>query len=255
MIAELMNMNDEPRDAILTLTYEYIPSVPSGFDKVKSYWLDIGGCRSSEFPAESNAIFQYSSPPWKSHSAGRITFIASHLHDGGTHIEVKKNCKVICDAKAVYGLCDSGVDSISTNANMMHISSISECTDLGSVQPGDEWSITAYYDTSKHSPMTNMDGSLEPVMGISLIFVAEQAIGAPEPAPHHDHPHHHHRVRNIVLGFSILAGAIVLLTIWARRNGRPIEKVFLRWKQDKPVKGADVNEGLPLFSEEYHDQE
>ena len=36
MAAELMNMAMEPRDAILTMSYEYIPTVPKHFSKVKS---------------------------------------------------------------------------------------------------------------------------------------------------------------------------------------------------------------------------
>jgi hypothetical protein len=47
-----MNMVDYSRDAVLTMTWEYIPSVPAGFDKVKPLWLDIGGCGSSDLPAK-----------------------------------------------------------------------------------------------------------------------------------------------------------------------------------------------------------
>src|ERR1700761_5707882 len=99
MVAELMNMAMEPREAILTMTYEYIPTVPNDFNKVKSYWLDIGGCGSSSFPAFEKASFEYHSPGWKSKVTGRILLIISHIHDGGINNEIRKNGEVICDSK------------------------------------------------------------------------------------------------------------------------------------------------------------
>ena len=85
-------MVDYSRDAVLTVTWEYIPSVPAGFDKVKPLWLDIGGCGSSDVPAKPNQAFQYTDPnPWTSNFTGRITTMGGHLHDGGTHLTVKKN--------------------------------------------------------------------------------------------------------------------------------------------------------------------
>ena len=47
------------------------------------------------------------------------------LHDGGTHTEIRKNGKVICDSRALYGMCSD---------QKIHISHISECTRLGAVR-------------------------------------------------------------------------------------------------------------------------
>jgi hypothetical protein len=101
MITELMNMAMEPREAFLTMTYEYIPTVPKDISKVKSYWLDIGGCGSSSFPALEKGTFEYSSPGWTSSTTGGITLAISHLHDGGTNTGILKNGKVICDSDLV----------------------------------------------------------------------------------------------------------------------------------------------------------
>ena len=119
----------------------------------------------------------------------------SHLHDGGTHLAVRKNGKVVCDAKADYG---------------EHIESITRCSDLGATVPGDEWSLVAYYDTSLHEPMTNMDGSLEPVMGISLVFIAEESeVDAPA-----------HRRVGVVVGIVVSVVAIVVgVSCWSWRQG------------------------------------
>jgi hypothetical protein len=201
-----MNMVDDPRDAVLTMTWEYIPSVPSGFDKVKPLWLDIGGCNgSSDQPAKANQAFQYTDPtPWKSNFTGRITWMGGHLHDGGVHLTVNKNNKLLCDCIATYGQNPAYVDggstttmassmagmSMGTSTSMpqststgmagmnmgsdtVHISSISSCSNAGTIAIGDTLSVTAYYNSSKYSLMTNTDGSLAPIMGISIVYVAD----------------------------------------------------------------------------------
>ena len=221
MGAELMNMHDTPRDAILTMTYEFIPGgIPKGFAKVRSMWLDIGGCKSSEFPAEKEAVFQYESPAYtvNANSTGKVLSVVrtpcmsaglrctngsnqgSHLHDGGTHLAVRKNGKVVCDAQADYR---------SNDESDPHIESIARCTDLGSTVQGDEWSLVAYYDTSLHAPMTNMDGSLEPVMGISLVFIAEDVDGPTQK-----------RSIGAVVGIVVVVIAIVVgVSGWSWRQG------------------------------------
>jgi hypothetical protein len=59
------------------------------------------------------------------------------------------------------------------NMTVEHISSLSTCYNVGSFKAGDEWSLTAYYNTSEYMPMQNTDGSLEPIMGISLVYFVE----------------------------------------------------------------------------------
>ncbi len=246
-----MNMVEYSREAVLTMTWEYIPSVPSGFDKLKPLWLDIGGCGSSEVAAKTNPVFQYTdTAPWTSNFTGRITTMAGHLHDGGTHLTITKNNAVLCDCVAAYGQSAAYVDggsasmsssmsgmsmqpraatsmagmsmgvsmstssmmdisessvpkttktassmvgmsmgtstsmhkSTSTSTSMagmnmgsdtVHISSISTCNNLGTVGVGDVFSVTAYYNATEHPLMTNTDGSLAPIMGIALVYVAD----------------------------------------------------------------------------------
>ncbi|KAK0672081.1 hypothetical protein QBC41DRAFT_383457 [Cercophora samala] len=54
----------------------------------------------------------------------------------------------------------------------VHISSISTCALPGRIEKGDEWTVKANYDFSKHAPMVH-GGALAPVMGISLMYVVE----------------------------------------------------------------------------------
>lgn len=115
-----MNMVDDSRDAVLTVTWEYIPSVPAGFDKVKPLWLDIGGCGSSDLPPKANQAFQYTDPaPWTSDFTGRITFMGGHLHDGGTHLTINKNNDTMCDCVAAYGQDPAYVDGGSMSMSAM----------------------------------------------------------------------------------------------------------------------------------------
>ena len=236
-------MVEYSRDAVLTMTWEYIPSVPSGFDIVKPLWLDIGGCGSSDQPAKANQTFQYTDPaPWTSNFTGRITWMGGHLHDGGTHLTITKNSTVMCDCIAAYGQNPAYVDggsmsmsssmsgmsmrpraatsmsgmsmsssmdmsgssmsmsatkssgmasmSMGTSTSMpmststgmagmnmgtdtIHISSISSCSNMSTIGIGDTLSVAAYYNSSEYSLMTNSDGSLAPIMGIAIVYVAD----------------------------------------------------------------------------------
>jgi hypothetical protein len=212
-----MNMVDQSREAVLTVTWEYIPSVPAGFDKVKPLWLDIGGCSGSDVPPKATEVFQYTDPaPWTSNFTGRITFMGGHLHDGGTHLTINKNNTTMCDCVAAYGQNPAYVDGgsmsmgmsmsamsmrpratmsmpdmsmesgtsmpMSTSTSMagmnmgadtIHISSISTCSNMGTIGIGDTLSITAYYNSSEHALMTNTNGTLAPIMGIAIVYVAD----------------------------------------------------------------------------------
>ena len=54
----------------------------------------------------------------------------------------------------------------------MHISSLSECS-TGQINLGDKLTVTAFYNTTEYMPMTNTDGSLAPIMGIALLYLAQ----------------------------------------------------------------------------------
>jgi hypothetical protein len=183
-----MNMVDTPRDAYLTMTFEYIPGMPAGFSKVQSLWFDIGGCRTSSLPAKPDTHFDYTSPSWTSDISGRVTFVAGHLHDGGTRLEVVRNERLVCDAVAEYGHEMMKGEKMprrhehehehehegmpGMNMSSTHISRMSTCENAGKIEKGDQWTVTAHYNTAMHEPMTNGDGSLEPIMGIALVYVA-----------------------------------------------------------------------------------
>ena len=170
-----MNMGDEEAETFLTITYEYISFPDESFAHLKLLWLDVGGCGNSDMPAFANKSFHYTSSPWIAPTEGRVVGIGGHLHDGGTHLDVMRNGKKVCKCSASYS-GDPGHEigaETDMKMNMEHVSSISFCSNKGVMQPGDEWTVTAHYNTSEHMPMENTDGSLEPVMGISLVYYVE----------------------------------------------------------------------------------
>lgn len=181
MLVELMNEIEEPRPVVVTITYEYIPNPPQSFSRVTPVWLDIGNCTDSDMPAFNDTTFQYSmNPPWKANFAGRVTFTGGHLHDGGTHLTILQNNNTICDSVASYGLTPGYIEpagsmnmsGMNMGMSMMDISNMSSCENTGVVNVGDEFSVTAYYNTSEYAPMLNSDGTLAPIMGIALIYIA-----------------------------------------------------------------------------------
>lgn len=158
---ELMNMMEDAAEVLFSMVWEYIPSIPAHFEQALPVWLDVTGCGGSEVPAKPHEVFTYSSPPVKSDFNGNAVLIAGHVHDGGTHIDVVRNDLVICQTQASYR----------DDTSSAHIDTIDTCINAGRISKGDEWSITAHYDTTLHAPMASNEGSLEPVMGIALAYV------------------------------------------------------------------------------------
>ena len=197
MGGELMNMRRQSQQVLLSVVFEFVPELRRGFREVRSYWLDVGGCVGSSVPAREDAVWDLKSPAVRAEGAGKVVFVASHLHDGGVKTEVSRNGEVVCESIAGYkkvGEAD-------------HIDRLSTCADVGETGKGDEWSVKSYYDTKLHAPMRNMDGSLEPVMGISLVYVAAGK------------EHGHEKVK-VFLGMGILVLSAALGVVWARMNGR-----------------------------------
>jgi hypothetical protein len=65
---------------------------------------------------------------------------------------------------------------------MMHISSISACENVGVLCVGNDLEITAHYDTRKYMPMMNADGTLVLVME-SRLFCHDWMSGLPTSYP------------------------------------------------------------------------
>lgn len=172
---ELMNMIYEEQIVILSVVWEYVLAPYTDYAIATPYWLNIGGFGSSDRPAANNSRFTYSSPTLVPDFYGRIVFIGSHLHDGGTLVEVFKNGEVLCGVKPEYS------QSKGESADgALHIITMPVCFDGGRVEPGDEFNLTAHFNTFENAPMVNNDGSLEPIMGVAVAYVVKE--DGPPPA-------------------------------------------------------------------------
>jgi hypothetical protein len=179
-----MNETLDPRPAVVTMTYEYIPGMPANFTTVYPVWLDIAPCDAGSLePAYANTTFNYTGIPWTSPIEGEILLTGGHIHDGGVNIEIFQNEKMICNSSTLYGMTPGYVESISSmpmsmtmNMSMgidnVHISNMSTCSDVGTLHQGDNLTVQAFYNTNLHAPMMGANGTLEPIMGIALVYVA-----------------------------------------------------------------------------------
>jgi hypothetical protein len=236
MVIDIMNMDVILQEVVFSVTWEYIPSPPNKFEKLALYWLDIGGCGSSYKPGQSLSDFHYSSPTKKSRTTGRVAAIAGHLHDGGTHLEVKKNGKIVCDSEDYY--------------RGRHISNISGCQNVDTTSPGDKWSITAYYNTAKHQPMASHEGHLEPLMGIASAYVVETET--------HYVPHKHHYYRWLKITAALLVVSLVYIFIAVQTRSKFVWDLvparFRKTTSDREVKSNATNPTLPLLAPQYSDE-
>jgi hypothetical protein len=179
---ELMNENPQNRSAVLTVDYEFIPAnpFPPSFQNLTSAWLDVGGCRNSDVPVVNNSTFTINTPTsWTvpnnlfPHGSGQTIFTEGHLHDGGTHVEILRNDETICTSSATYGGTSGFVDS-----DMAHISSMTSCgvnepsVEDNVVREGEKFDLRAHYDLSSHKGLLEPDGTMAPVMGIAIIYMA-----------------------------------------------------------------------------------
>ena len=190
MLVELMNQAMHNQTAVPVIEYEYIEGFPDGFYKSIPIWMDIGGCGSSDQPAKTNDTFSYTSPSYKANFSAAIVADGGHLHDGGTTLDIQKNNETTCLCSAYYGqsagyfdmpgtmylMGDGDVDPFGEAEmdTMDHVSEITGCfLPTMMLEPGDELSIVANYDFTAHMPMLNTDGSLADIMGISIMYAAE----------------------------------------------------------------------------------
>jgi hypothetical protein len=53
----------------------------------------------------------------------------------------------------------------------VHVSDAGICYNFGTIKVGDKMQLTAYYDGNLH-PQMKRKGGLDPIMGISIVYVA-----------------------------------------------------------------------------------
>jgi hypothetical protein len=172
-VLELMNESKESKTVYVTVKYEWLAdSKADGYKKVSPLWLDVtGGCGKGDVPAKKGKYEL--SENWKSNLEGPFLEAVGHVHDGGANIKIYVNDKEVCVSDQVYGAKPEYVEpaSMGSQAGMKHISECGVCQNFSNLQKGDKVRMVANYDAKKHMQMAEKDGSLMPVMGITMGYV------------------------------------------------------------------------------------
>ena len=72
-IVDLMNENMEDKVGYLTITFDYVPGSPAGYDDMKPVWFDAAQCMTSEVRApKQNGSFVVTAPQWSANFEGDI---------------------------------------------------------------------------------------------------------------------------------------------------------------------------------------
>jgi hypothetical protein len=211
-IIELMNMNKDSKKVYMTMTWEYVPGVPSGFKNARPVWLDAFQCGLSDVePKKQEGAFDITARTWTANFGGELLGMGAHLHDGGDYLDIVQNGKVKCRAAAKYengdmdmgggggmgggdGMksMDSGKKSSKKSSkksifglnrstqlrdSKKHISEITFCgtspeKPLGRMSKGDRWDIKGHYDYNKWDGMLRTNGKQSDVMAIAVMMVA-----------------------------------------------------------------------------------
>lgn len=167
MTFELMNESKKDAEYYMRFIYEVLDfnqPEAKGYSGAVGIWMDVGGCTGSNVPAKQG-VYQLESPVYKVSTPGRLLEASGHLHgmltlsldvvcgleltrriDGGTHIDIIHNGKVLCTPRVLYGRTPGTREPAdSPHAGMQHISDTTSCRDFGKVKAGDELKLIAYY--------------------------------------------------------------------------------------------------------------
>lgn len=188
---ELMNLNEIVKSVYLTVDWEYVPGPrPAEYKISKAMWLDVTNCGiSSVIPPKGKTSFTLSSRPWASTFNGEMLGVGGHLHDGGVHLNVYVNDKVICKSTPTYTVggahghgrrstLHSGLDrrdgpgGPAAADGKPHIGQMTTCSMMGRLKKGDRVKIDAAYDFNKYAGAKSPSGSYTEVMGIAIMYAA-----------------------------------------------------------------------------------
>jgi len=183
-LVELMNMNMQDSTVYITMTYDIIEgALPSGWQDVKTVFLDANSCKSSEVPSpKGKTQFTVSSKPWRPNVEGRIIDSVGHLHDGGVGIDLLAGssnplCKStpVYSGKAEYVYRETSMAMHGDKVAKDHISDMSGCgyndIRVPKMSKDQSWSVKGHYDYTKRS--ANLEaGNPSEVMAIAIVLVS-----------------------------------------------------------------------------------
>lgn len=184
-IVDLMNMNMKDEIVYVTMTYDFFDGpMQDGWTDLQPVWLDADQCGMSDIhPPKNKGAFTISSKPWTPNVEGEVIGIGTHLHDGGTTLQiVVDNSTEACHSVAKYGetpeyiykMPASRMHGPDVKIAEKHISSMSTCyfNEVGvkKIDKKQSWVLKAEYNYDEHSGNWE-DGEPSEIMAISIVFV------------------------------------------------------------------------------------
>jgi hypothetical protein len=186
-----MSMVKQDVSVSLAITFEYIEkSQPEAAGYRDSYlmWNSVGT------PSYENGSYSLSSKSWQwtVPRSGVLLHGMGHMHDGGTHVDLYINDKMVCSSRMYYnarpgygsvtplvqGHSEQKMNSLPLGNEPSHhdklagkhISDPGHCTSFGRVEKGDRMHIMAYYNIVEYDVMSHK-GKMEDQMGILRVFI------------------------------------------------------------------------------------
>jgi len=180
LMIDLMTEDTKPKNLTLEITYETVPKTKAGYGAARMYWLTIGE------PVAKKGVYTFNTMAQTSQVSGNLLYAIGHMHDGGTHMDLKVSGRVVCKSvmhygvRSGYGGTSGGMEGMSHKLVKRqhahgagpgkHISDPGACTDFGSVRTGDKLTATAYYDANQHGLMMH-NGKAEKLMGNMRVYI------------------------------------------------------------------------------------
>jgi len=183
---DLMSEAKKPIDLSMSITYEYIEKnseMGKIYKPATLHWNSIGS------PKPPTGKQSYKSAPWRATQNATLLYAIGHMHDGGTHQDLKINGEVVCDSIMFYGRREGYGVAPSTSKRISgrsaepqhshegqsafggaHISDPGACVNFGKIKAGDVMTSEAFYDMTIHPTMTH-DGKAERIMGNMRVYM------------------------------------------------------------------------------------
>jgi len=186
----------------LVVSFEYIEKKqPEARGYRDTYMKWNGGTRTPDLKTGTSS---FKSQTWKVTRAGTLLHAMGHMHDGGSHIDLYVNDRIVCSSRMYYGT-RAGYGGLPPGNNApnpkqgalqpkahnhnrrsalvsrdgphdhmtfggVHISAPGHCDSFGRVEKGDNMYIISHYNTAFNKEMS-LNGDVEANMGIIRVYI------------------------------------------------------------------------------------
>ncbi|KAK3897270.1 hypothetical protein C8A05DRAFT_48048 [Staphylotrichum tortipilum] len=125
---------------------------------------------------------------WVSKYSGDLVLAVPHIHDGNTKQELYLDGQLVCTNVPRYAETSEFITHLEedghehdhgSSEHIYHVSSITQCANVGKVVLGNRFTLASWYDLVQHAALVDHHGDPEPIMAIEFLYLArpqEEAI-------------------------------------------------------------------------------